>query len=286
MAASAPSRPAAASGRGATSAPAGGTPIITLTTDFGTRDPFVGIMKGVILGLAPEARIVDLTHAVPAQAVVAGAYVLRGAVPWFPPGTIHVAVVDPGVGTRRRALVVETRDAYLVGPDNGLLSLAVPARAIRRIVDVSRSRHRLTPVSRTFHGRDVFAPIAAALATGARPSELGREVEAMERIRSPRIRRRRDGRLLGEVLWVDGFGNLTTNVAFADLSAAFRGRKLSITIGGHVVPFRSSYAAVPHGSALALVNSSNLLEIAVNHGSAAESLGVGEGAAIEVEAAS
>ncbi len=281
MAASARSRPAAASGRGAGSAPSRRAPIITLTTDFGTRDPFVGIMKGVILGLAPEARIVDLTHAVPAQAVVAGAHVLRSALPWFPPGTIHVAVVDPGVGTRRRALVVETRDACLVGPDNGLLSLAVPERSIRRIVDVSRSRRRLVPVSRTFHGRDVFAPIAAALATGARPSELGREVDAMKRLRSPQARRR-GGTLLGEVLWVDGFGNLTTNVTSTDLAAAFGRRRLSIRIGDHVVPLRSSYAAVPSGKALALVNSSNLLEIAVNHGSAAAALGLGPGAPIRV----
>src|SRR5436853_5708874 len=133
-------------------------PIVTLTTDFGTSDPFVGIVKGVILRLAPAARIVDLTHAVPAQNVLAGAQLLASAARWFPKGTIHVAVVDPGVGTRRRAIAVETAEGWFVGPDNGLLSLAVPARSARRIVDVSRSRHRLRPVSRTFHGRDVFAP--------------------------------------------------------------------------------------------------------------------------------
>jgi S-adenosyl-L-methionine hydrolase (adenosine-forming) len=260
-------------------------PLITLTTDFGVRDPFVGIMKGVLLGIAPAARIVDLTHAVPPQNVVAGAYLLASAVPWFPRGTIHVAVVDPGVGTRRRALLVETANAFFVGPDNGLLSLAAPARTIRRIIDVSRSRHRLRPVSRTFHGRDVFAPIAAALASGIAPEVVGRMTRSMQRLRIPPVRRR--GRaLLGEVLWVDGFGNLATNVTATDLAAAaFRGHALSITIEDTVVPFRSSYASVPQSRPLALMNSADLLEIAVNHGSAAEHVGAGVGSQVRVEVA-
>src|SRR5690349_14613822 len=153
-------------------AASGAAPIVTLTTDFGTRDPFVGIMKGVILAAAPAVRLVDLTHQVPPQNVTAGAYALASAARWFPARTIHLAVVDPGVGTRRRALLIETADAWFVGPDNGLLSLAVPVRAIRRIFDVSRSRVRLRPTSRTFHGRDVFAPVAAALAAGADPATL------------------------------------------------------------------------------------------------------------------
>jgi len=257
--------------------------VVTFTTDFGSRDPFVGIIKGVILGIAPTARLVDLTHAIPPQNVAAGAHALASAAPWFPPGTIHVAVVDPGVGTRRRALVVETADAYFVGPDNGVLSLAASRRATRRIVDVSRSRYRLRPVSRTFHGRDVFAPIAAALASGVAPEELGVVVRTMRRLDLARPRRRGAG-LVGEVLWVDGFGNLATNVGPADL-AGFRGRRLSITIAGHVVPFRPSYASVPAGRTVALINSSSLLEVAVNHGSAADLLGAGPGSRIHVGAA-
>jgi hypothetical protein len=258
-------------------------PIVTLTTDFGTRDPFVGIMKGVILDVAPEARLVDLTHEVPAQDVVAGAHVLRSAVPWFPRGTIHLAVVDPGVGTRRRALLIETDGAWFVGPDNGLLSLAVPARAARRILDVSRSPVRLQPTSRTFHGRDLFAPVAAALASGVAPDQLGRAVRSMHRLAAPKVRRR--GRTLhGEVLWVDRFGNLTTSIGRADLaSTGFRRGRLSITIGGHVVPFRSSYAAVARHHAVALLNSSDLLEVAVNQGSAAAALDAGPGVAVRVE---
>jgi S-adenosyl-L-methionine hydrolase (adenosine-forming) len=263
----------------------GSAPVITLTSDFGIRDPFVAIMKGVILRAAPHAQIVDVTHEVPAQNVVAGAYALRGAAPWFPRRTIHVAVVDPGVGTRRRALVVETADAYFVGPDNGLLSLAVPARESLRIFDVSRSRVRLRPVSRTFHGRDVFAPVAAALAAGAAPETLGSTVRSMQRLRPPAIRRR-GTKIFGEVLWVDHFGNLTTNVTRTDLDdARFRGRRLSTTIGAHVVPIRASYASVPRDSPLALMNSSGFLEIAVNQGSAAANFAAGAGTRLRVEVA-
>jgi S-adenosyl-L-methionine hydrolase (adenosine-forming) len=259
-------------------------PIITLTTDFGTRDAFVGIMKGVIVGIAPHARLIDLTHEVPAQDVIAGAHLLRSAVRWFPRGSIHLAVVDPGVGTRRRAIAVATADAWLIGPDNGLLSFAVPARARPRIIDVSRSPYRLRPTSRTFHGRDVFAPVAAALACGVAPEQLGRAIRSMQRLPAPKVRR--TGRSLhGAVLWVDRYGNLTTSIGRAHLIAAgFRRSRLSITIGGHVVPFRSSYAAVPRHRAVALVNSSDLVEIAVNQGSAAVALGAGPGATVRVDA--
>jgi len=276
---------ASASKRRAATAPSPRAPIVTLTTDFGSRDPFVGIMKGVILGIAPAARIVDLTHGVPPQAVLAGAHALASAAPYFPRGTIHVVVVDPGVGTRRRALVVETRDAWLVGPDNGCLSLAAPARAVRRIVDVSRTRRRLTPTSATFHGRDVFAPVAAALAAGVDAATLGPRIASMKRLGLPRSHRRA-GALLGEVLWADGFGNLVTNVGHDTLAAAgFRGPEVSVTIGAHVLPIRASYADVPAGELVALVNSTSLLEIAVSGGSAAARLGASAGTPVRVSAA-
>jgi S-adenosylmethionine hydrolase len=263
-------------------AASGAAPIVTLTTDFGTRDPFVGIMKGVILAGAPAARLVDLTHQVPPQNVIAGAYALASAARWFPARTIHVAVVDPGVGTRRRALLIETADAWFVGPDNGVLSLAVSLRAARRIFDISRSRVRLRPTSRTFHGRDVFAPVAAALAAGADPARLGTPVRTIARLRPPTARRA-NGRITGEVLWVDGYGNLTTNVGRVELGrTGFRGRRLSITIGAHVVPLRASYGSVRPDRAVAVVNSSDLLEIAVNHGSAAERFEAGPGTRISV----
>ena len=259
--------------------------VITLTTDFGTRDAFVGIMKGVILRAAPRAHIVDLTHGIPPQNVVAGAYALASAVRFFPGGTIHVAVVDPGVGTRRRALAVETDDGWFVGPDNGIASLAAPASKVRRVFDVSRSRVRLRPVSRTFHGRDVFAPVAAALAAGIDPASLGRPTKAMERL-PERTARRRGRTLVGEVLFQDVFGNLATSITRADLArAGFLGRRLSITIDGHVIPLRSSYASVPAGRAVGLVNSADLVEIAVNRGSAADALAIGIGARVTIGSA-
>ena len=269
-------------------------PIITLTTDFGTSDAFVGVMKGVILGIAPDARIVDLTHEVPPQDVLAGAYLLRGAAPYFPRGTIHVAVVDPGVGTKRRALVVATRDAFFVAPDNGLATLVAPRAAVRGIWDVSRSRARLPVVSRTFHGRDVFAPVAATLARGAAPDELGTRLRTMQRLTLPRVRREAR-RTVGEIVWVDRFGNCISNIRADDLPrtaradasrrnarGAFRGRRLSVTIDGHALPLLDSYADVPAGKPVALVNSNDLVEMAVNRGSAASVLGIGRGARVVV----
>jgi S-adenosylmethionine hydrolase len=239
-------------------------------------------MKGVILGIAPEARIVDLTHEVPPQDVLAGALALEAAAPYFPLGTIHVAVVDPGVGTRRRALLVTTRTAVFVGPDNGVLSLAAAAGRGTRTLDVSRSRARRKPVSATFHGRDVFAPVAAEVARGTDPLRLGVATRPMQRLALPRVRRA-GGRLTGTVLAVDRFGNLITNIRRADLGA-FRRRSLSIRIGGHVVPIRHSYGNGRAGHPLALVNSADLLEVAVRDGSAAVLLAVGRGAPVVVEA--
>lgn len=270
-------------------------PIVTLTTDFGTSDAFVGVMKGVLLGIAPDARLVDLTHDVPPQDVAAAAHLLRGAVPYFPDGTIHVAVVDPGVGTPRRALVVATRRALFVGPDNGVLGLAAPRADVRGIWDVSRSRHRLPAVSRTFHGRDVFAPIAARLACGMEPSALGPRLRTMQRLPPLRVRRVR-GRATGEVVWVDRFGNLVTNLTAADVATVapeprrrgafrthgFRARGVSVTIGDVVLPLLASYADASSGTPLALVNSNDLVEIAVSGGSAADRLGIGRGARVAV----
>ncbi len=240
-------------------------------------------MKGVILTVAPDARVVDVTHEVPPQDVLAGGYMLRLAVPYFPPGTIHVAVVDPGVGTRRRALLVETRRAFFLAPDNGIVSIAAKATDVVGIYDVSRSAYRLRPVSRTFHGRDVFASVAAHLAAGVAPARLGRRVRRMVRLRAPAPRRR--GRELhGQVIWIDRFSNLITNISRSDLAAlgAFRGREVSVTIHDHELRLRDSYAAAPAGRAVALVNSADLLEIAVNRGAAAEVLGAQRGARVIV----
>ena len=170
-------------------------------------------MKGVIATRAPGVTVVDVSHGVPAQDVLAGALVLRHAVPWFPSGTMHVAVVDPGVGSDRRALCVETDRALLVGPDNGLLSLAAPAAAVRRIVELTEERFFLSPRSQTFHGRDVFAPVAAALATGTDPARARPTGRRSRASGAPRAVAGTADVLRGEVVYVDRFGNLVTNLA-------------------------------------------------------------------------
>jgi S-adenosylmethionine hydrolase len=242
------------------------------------------MMKGVVLGIAPRAVLVDLTHEVPPQDVRAGAFLLQSATPYFPAGTIHVAIVDPGVGTNRRALLVETRDAFFLAPDNGLVSLAVAASDVVRLLDVSHSPYRRAVVSRTFHGRDVFAPVAGRLAAGIPPTRLGHSTRSMLRLRVPAVRA--IGRqLIGQVLWSDRFGNLITNVRRRDLAAAgaFRSRGVSVTINDHALRLCGSYAAAMAGRAVALVNSSDLLEIAVNRGSAAAVLGAGRGARVTIQ---
>jgi len=252
--------------------------LITLTTDFGTVDPWVGIMKGVIAERAPGVPVIDITHGIPPQDVLAGALVLRHAVPYFPSGAVHVAVVDPGVGTSRRALCVVTDRALLVGPDNGLLSLAADAR---RVVELTEERFFLSRRSATFHGRDVFAPVAAALATGTDPGALGRAVSDMERLSVPAPASGPEG-LRGQVIYVDRFGNLTTNIT-DDALAAFPRSHLSITIAGaRLCGVAVSYGAVSRGQAVAVVNSWGLLEIAVRDGSASAVLGARAGDPVTV----
>lgn len=257
----------------------GGAALITLTTDFGLVDPWVGVMKGVIATRAPGVPVVDVSHGIPPQDVLAGALVLRHAAPWFPPRTIHVAVVDPGVGSARRALCVETDRALFVGPDNGLLSLAAPADRVRRAVELADERFFLTPRSATFHGRDVFAPVAAALATGIDAGALGPSCGAIERLALPEPQRA-GNTLRGEVIYVDRFGNLVTNVA----GDAFPREGASVNIGGAGIPHvAASYASGSPGSLVAVVNSWNLLEIAVRNGSAARTLTLGVGAPVAVQ---
>lgn len=252
--------------------------VVTLTTDFGLTDPFVGIMKGVLATRAPDATVIDVSHGVPPQNVLAGALVLRHAVPYFPPKSIHVAVVDPGVGGSRRALCVETDEALLVGPDNGVLSLTALRDRTRRIVQLTDERFFLSPRSATFHGRDVFAPVAAALANGLDPSALGPPTTDMERIEVPAVARSASS-LTGQVIYVDHFGNLTTNVAESDLENGASIRVKDVRLRGR----SPSYVAVAAGEPVAVINSWGLLEIAVRDGSAARALGVRLGDTVIIE---
>jgi S-adenosylmethionine hydrolase len=255
-------------------------PIITLLSDFGTADAYVAAMKGVILGIAPEARLVDVTHAVPPQDVFAGALALRAAAPWFPAGTVHLAVVDPGVGTAREPIVIETATARFVGPNNGLLTLA--ARPPWRVYVCEAPAFRLPDTSATFHGRDVFAPAAAFLAGGAPAAAFGRplEEERCVRLRLPEPRREGPA-LVGEVIHVDGFGNLVTSIRAEHLGSAGAGSR--IEAGGEVIMGLSrTYGEAAPGALVALVGSSELLEIAVRDGSAAARLGLGRGGVVRL----
>lgn len=257
----------------------GGAALITLTTDFGLTDPWVGIMKGVIATRAPAVTVIDVSHGIPPQDVLAGALLLRHAAPWFPRGTVHVAVVDPGVGGARRALCVETDAALLVGPDNGLLSLAAPPATVRRVIELTEERFWLMPRSRTFHGRDVFAPVAAALATGTDPGALGPARDDLVRLTLP-VPVRRGTALHAEVIYVDRFGNLVSNVP----GDAFPPERVSISIGdARISGLATSYAAAARGTLVAVVNSWNLIEIAVRDGSARDRLGAGVGTPLTLD---
>jgi len=188
------------------------SPIISLLTDFGLKDPYAAEMKAVILSLCPNARIVDITHLVEKFNVRMGAFTLASAAPYFPKGTIHVAVVDPSVGTKRRALLVETDEAFCIGPDNGVLMLAAKKHKIKHVYSITNKRYMLPEVSSTFHGRDIFAPAAAHLAKGSRPDDFGPEIKdyLVPEFAEPQVSL---NELTGEVLYIDDFGNIITNIS-------------------------------------------------------------------------
>lgn len=254
--------------------------VISLLTDFGTTDVYAGVMHGVIAGIAPAARVVDLTHEVAPQDVAGAAFLLDAAAPYFPAGTIHVCVVDPGVGSSRRILCVTTDRATFLAPDNGLLTRVLarsPGATIRSVEDRALF---LPEVSRTFHGRDVFAPVAARLAEGLDPAEVGPEVHDPVRLPLPDDRPLAAGRVSGEVVHVDRFGNLVTNLRTGGLGRAVRLARISARdVAG---PVRDTYAERPEGDLLLITGSTGLLEVSVRGGDARERLGVGRGAPVEV----
>jgi S-adenosylmethionine hydrolase len=257
------------------------TRVVTLTTDFGLRDPFVGIMKGVILSICPSARLVDLTHDLSPQDVQGGALALEAALDYFPPGTVHLAVVDPGVGSARRALAVRSAGHYLVGPDNGLFTFAFEGGGWTAVA-LTAPEYRLPDVSRTFHGRDIFAPAAAYLAAGVPLERLGPRIEDPVRLSRPACRLE-GGTLIGEVLDSDRFGNLMTSIP-ADRLEEIPGRgDVAVEVSGRPVRgLVQAYAEAADGEAAAIVGSTGRLEVFVNGGSARDRLGVGRGAPIIV----
>jgi S-adenosyl-L-methionine hydrolase (adenosine-forming) len=259
-------------------------PIITLTTDFGTRDPWVGIMKGVMLDICPEACLVDISHDIAPQDVLEGALCLEAAAGFFPTGTIHLAVVDPGVGSARRPLAIRAGGQCYVGPDNGLLSLVLDADA-RPIeaVELTSQEYRRSATSRTFHGRDIFAPAAAHLASRVPLERLGPPVTDPVRLVVPSSRHG-DGLVLGEVIAADRFGNLLTSVTERDVAAFESPHALIVEIGGvRVGALVSAYSDVRPGEMGAVVSSTGRLEVFVREGSAQATLGLGRGAPVVVK---
>lgn len=247
--------------------------VITLTTDFGTQDWFVGAMKGVIAGIAPKTQVIDLTHHVPPGDIRGGAFALAAGCRSFPKGSIHVAVIDPGVGSRRQAIALRTAIGIFVGPDNGVLSWALAKEKVLAIHALEDEGYFLRPVSQTFHGRDVFAPVAAHLSRGVPISKLGPPRNGLIRLDWPEPRK--SGRKFeGEVIYIDRFGNAITNLeselvrGSAEASCEISARRLL------VCPVRTHYQAVAPKTPVAVVGSSGFLEIAVNGGSAEKTLGV------------
>lgn len=257
-------------------------PIITLTTDFGTRDPFVGVVKGVILGIARDVHLVDLTHDIAPHHVLEGALALEAAVGFFPPGTIHLAVVDPGVGSARRPLAVAAQGQLFVGPDNGLFSFLLAADQKWSAVCLEAAAYRLPTLSRTFHGRDVFAPAAAFLALGTPLQSFGSPVTDPLLIPWPTAIRQGEA-LAGEVVHADRFGNLVTSVRARDLGALGPVETLVVQIEGKEMGgIVGCYGDLLPGAMGALIGSTNRLEISVREGSALAATGATRGARIRV----
>jgi S-adenosylmethionine hydrolase len=257
--------------------------IITLTTDFGLRDPYVAEMKAVILGISQNATIVDITHEIEKFNIRMGAYVLASASPYFPRDTVHIAVVDPGVGTERRALLIETKQGFYIGPDNGVLALAAKKHGIRHIYKITNKGLMLPKISDTFHGRDIFAPAAAYLANGTASEEFGPEIYKIVMPKFAKITRRKDS-WVGEVIHIDDFGNIVTSLGQRELKLMGITESLNIKLKDIILKLRlcKAYAETESQKPLAIIGSHNFLEISINQGNAAEKFKVKSGDKVRI----
>jgi S-adenosylmethionine hydrolase len=265
--------------------PVARTPIVTLTTDFGLNDHFIGAMKGVILSIEPDAHIVDICHAVQAFDVLDGALSISQAYSYFPSGAVHVVVVDPGVGTARRPIVVTSERHHFVAPDNGVLSLIYQREERLSVRHVTGEHYFLQPVSQTFHARDIFAPVAAYLAKGVDPAKFGEEVSDFVRFSAPKPKAVNETTLRGVVLKVDRFGNLITNIAPPDAPMLFGANPsgFKIVVGSReITEIKDAYAQGAPGEVFGILGSMGYLEIAANRGAAAQIVGAGKGADVNI----
>ncbi len=272
--------------------------VITLLTDFGMKDSYVGVMKGVILRINPEATVIDLCHEVAPQDILGAAFILKSSYRYFSDGTIHVVVVDPGVGSGRRVVCLRTSRYFFLAPDNGVLTLILQNEKIGEMVEVANGKYFLGEVSQTFHGRDIFAPVAAHLSKGVNLTELGPRISQapldskhlkgqIKQVEIPRVNLRDDGNIEGEVIYIDRFGNLITNIARSDweeLKEKFPHYAVRILVGGKEISrVNKSYAETEPGELLAIFGSSNNLEISLSQGNAHQALGIGLGGKVVVE---
>jgi len=257
--------------------------IITLTTDFSLADSYVGTMKGVVLRINPGAKLVDITHQITPQDILEATLVLESGYRYFPPGSVHVVVVDPGVGGLRRPIVVAGREHYFVGPDNGTFSRVMENDEEAVVYQISEPRFLLPSISDTFHGRDVFAPVAAYLSRGVAPEEFGPVVPDPRLLRVPAPTWWGD-QIRGEVIHVDSFGNIVSNINRRQFEEWVGSRHCRILINGRVIDHVSrSYAEHERGKVLALFGSADLLEIAVAEGRAERRIGAGKGDTVLVQ---
>jgi S-adenosyl-L-methionine hydrolase (adenosine-forming) len=260
-------------------------PLITLTTDFGLNDHFVGTVKGVILDIVPEAEIVDICHAVQAFDVLDGALTIAQAYSYFPNGTVHMVIVDPGVGTARRPILLSTGRHYFVAPDNGVLSLVYGCEERLQVRHIDAEHYYRQPVSNTFHARDIFAPVAAYLAKGVETSKFGEEIADFVRFNAPKPKPVDAQTIRGVVLKVDRFGNLVTNITPQDVPALFQAEPpaFKIRIGKReITEIHANYAGGTPNEVFGILGSMGYLEIAANRASAAQIIGSGKGSEVNI----
>jgi len=260
--------------------------IITLTTDFGESDPYGAMMKGVILSINPDANIIDITHQIPAGLIQEGGLIIKESYTYFPSGTVHIGVVDPGVGGKRRPIAVLADNHFFVGPDNGLFSTIIKAHVPTDIIHLKEKRYWMHKISPTFHGRDIFAPVAAHLSLGVDPFGMGEKIDNPTLLSYP-LPRENNSDLVGEIIRVDHFGNLITNITREHLEPFLASKDLIIKVGRVTLKkISTTYNDVPEGQPLALIDSSHVLEIAINRGRAKDYLGREYGVGTKVQISS
>jgi S-adenosylmethionine hydrolase len=255
--------------------------VITLTTDFGLQDYYVSAMKAVMLDIAPDARLVDISHEIPSQDIMAGSWILKNSTMLFPSNTVHTVVIDPGVGTERDPIALRINDQYFVGPDNGIFSLLTQEHDFQAVRLTNDKYWRENP-SNTFHGRDIFAPVAAHLSSGIDLTELGEPIEDLVTYRWTVPIADKDG-LEGMVIHIDKFGNLITNITESLLEDVIGEKDVKIYVGNTILSeIAPTFGAVPEGEPVAYIGSSGMLEVAINQGNAEQMLSVQKGAQISL----